>query len=144
MTTTEPPSPIRESPADDDAITPIVYSQSDGRFTGPAYDYIRASDALPNYDGIAETDDPLCKVKLFLPGSRFTYYVCAVTDYDKTLVLSGFCMSPLDPDYDGFEDASLEEIATTRVIGLPLERDLHFTPMRVSEIEAALARQQTP
>jgi hypothetical protein len=146
MTTAKPPSTTRDTSPADSTSTPraLVYSQPDGRFTGPAYDYIRASDALPNYDGIAAIADPLCKVKLFLPGSRFTYYVCAVTDYGGMLVLSGFCMSPSDPRFDGFEDAGLEEIAKARVLALPIERDLHFTPMRVSAIEAAVTQGKTP
>jgi len=60
----------------------ITYSQPDHRFKGPAYNYIRASDQLPSYEQIADVRDPLCKVKLFLAASRFTYYVAAVTDYD--------------------------------------------------------------
>jgi hypothetical protein len=122
----------------------LTYSQPDSRFKGPAYNYIRASDRLPTYPQIADVGDPACKVKLFLPGSRFTYYICAVTDYAGTLVLSGFCVSALEPSYDGFEDANLQEIAATRLMGLPIERDLHFTPSPLSEIKAALERGQTP
>jgi hypothetical protein len=46
-----------------------VFSQA-GPFAGPAYDYLRADDALPSYREIADAPDPLCRVKLFLPFSR--------------------------------------------------------------------------
>jgi hypothetical protein len=32
---------------------------------------------LPSYGEMADERDPLCRIKLFQPGSRFTYYVCA-------------------------------------------------------------------
>lgn len=126
------------------ASTPIAYSQPDRRFKGNAYNYIRAADRLPTYPEISDLKDALCKVKLFLPASRFTYYVAAVTDYDGTLVLSGYGISPLAPHFDAFEDASIAEIARVRAGGLPVERDLHFTAMTVKDIEARIARGATP
>jgi hypothetical protein len=39
-------------------------------FTGPAYEYLCAEDALPSYREIADEQDPLCRVKLFQPFSR--------------------------------------------------------------------------
>jgi hypothetical protein len=122
----------------------ITYSQPDQRFRGPAYNYIRASDQLPTYEQIADVKDPLCKVKLFLAGSRFTYYVAAVTDYDGMYVLSGYCVSPLEPSYDAFEDASLQEIAGVRVGGIPLERDLHFHPLHLKALQALITGGRRP
>jgi hypothetical protein len=122
----------------------LTYSQPDQRFKGPAYNYIRTSDQLPTYEQIADVPDPLCKVKLFLAASRFTYYVAAVTDYDGTLVLSGYCVSPLQPSYDAFEDASLQEIAGVRARGIPLERDLHFRPLRLRALQALIAGGRRP
>jgi hypothetical protein len=111
-------------------------------FTGAAYDYLRAGDALPMYREIAAEPDPLCRVKLFQPGSRWTYYVCAATDHEGIdgPVLTGYCVSPLGPDCDEFGDQGLAEIARVRVSGVPPERDLHFEPMRLSEVEAHVAR----
>ena len=119
----------------------MVFSQA-APFTGAAYDYLRANDALPTYREIAEDPDPLCRVKLFQPGSRWTYYVCAATEYEgiEGPVLTGYCVSPLGPDCDEFGDQGLAEIAAVRLRGLPPERDLHFEPMRVSEMVAHLAR----
>ena len=122
----------------------ITYSQPDRRFKGPAYNYIRASDRLPTYREISDVRDPLCKVKLFLAASRYTYYVAAVTDYDGMYVLSGYCVSPLQPSYDAFEDASLQEIAGVRVGGIPLARDLHFHPLHLKALQALITGGRRP
>jgi hypothetical protein len=119
----------------------VVFSQA-APFSGPAYQYLRAGDALPSYREIADEADPLCRVKLFQPGSRWTYYVCAATEYDGIdgPVLTGYCVSPLGPDCDEFGDQALAEIARVRLGGLPVERDLHFEPVPLSEVEAHVAR----
>jgi hypothetical protein len=115
----------------------LVFAQA-APFTGPAYQYLRESDNLPTNSETAGDPDPLCQVKLFQPGSRFTYYICAATEYEGIggPVLTGYCVSPLGPDCDEFGDIALAEIASLSVRRLPLERDLHFTPTRVSEIKA--------
>ena len=119
----------------------LVFSQA-APFTGAAYKYLRADDALPTYREIAEEPDPLCRVKLFLPGSRWTYYVCAATEYEGIdgPVLTGYCVSALDERFDEFGDQGLAEIASVRLLGLPPERDLHFEPVPLSEVEAHVAR----
>ena len=121
-------------------MTP-VFSQA-APFTGAAYQYLRADDALPSYREIADKQDPLCRIKLFQPGTRFTYYVVAATEYDGIdgPVLTGYCVSPLGPDCDEFGDQALGEITRIRVRGLPPERDLHFQPVRLSQVEAHVAR----
>jgi hypothetical protein len=118
----------------------LVFSQA-APFTGAAYQYLRPDDELPSYREIAGEHDPLCRLKLFHPFSRWTYYVCAATRYDGIdgPVLTGYCLSPLGADCDEFGDQALAEIAAVRVHGLPPERDLHFKPSRLSEIEAHLA-----
>jgi hypothetical protein len=115
----------------------LVFSQA-ASFTGAAYEYMRADDDLPSYREIADEQDPLCRIKLFQPGSRFTHYICAATEYAgiEEPVLTGFCVSPLGPDCDEFGDQALAEIARGRVGGLPPERDLHFQPVRLSHVEA--------
>jgi hypothetical protein len=103
----------------------LVFSQA-APFTGAAYEYLRADDALPSYRDIADEQDPLCQVKLFQPGWRFTYYVCAATEYDGIdgPVLTGSCVSPVGPDCDKFGDQGLAAIARVCLDGLPPERDL--------------------
>jgi hypothetical protein len=57
----------------------LVFKQA-APFTGPAYQYLRADDQLPSYRDIAHEPDPLCRVKLFQPGSRWIYYACAAAN----------------------------------------------------------------
>ena len=122
----------------------LVFGQA-APFTGAAYEYLRADDQLPSYREIADEPDPVCRVKLFQPGSRFAYYACAATAYEgvEGPVLTGFCVSPLGPHCDECGDQPLAEIARLRVAGLPPERDLPFEPRRLSEIEAHLARHRS-
>jgi hypothetical protein len=54
--------------------------------------------------------------------------------------LTGYCLSPLGRDCDEFGDQALAEIAAVRLRGLPPERDIHFEPMRLLEVEAYVAR----
>ena len=86
-------------------------------FQGPAYDYILTTDELPTYRELPDGDDEMvCKVKLFMPAGRWTYYVVAVTEYDDTPVMTGFCLSALGPDCDEFGDQSLDEFAGVRAM----------------------------
>ena len=83
----------------------LVFSQA-APFSGAAYQYRRAGDALPSFRRIANEPDPLCRVKLFQPGSRWIYYVCAASEYEgvEAPVLTGFCVSPLGPHCDELGD----------------------------------------
>jgi hypothetical protein len=118
----------------------VVFSQA-APFTGAAYQYLRGDDALPAYREIADEHDRVCRVKLFQPFSRWTFYLVAATEYDGIVgpVVTGYCISPLGPDCDEFGDQALTEIAAVRVHGVPPERDLHFEPVRLSELEAHIA-----
>lgn len=126
----------------------IAVSQPDGRWRGDAYDYLRESDDLPTYEQLPDvetTDLWVCKVKLFLTGSRWTYFAAAATwygDYRIDPVLSGWVYSPLGPDMDEWGDSSLMEIMALRDPAfhtLPVERDLNFRPATVAEIKALAA-----
>jgi hypothetical protein len=108
-----------------------AYQHPDRRFRGPAYRYLRPEDRLPTYDELPGSERVIAKVRLFHPLSRLVYYVVAVTDYSGQLVLSGFQIGPLPGS--SFGDSSMEELATFRS-PLPIERDLHFEPRRLSEI----------
>ena len=109
-------------------------------FRGPAYEYLREEDDLPTFGELADEPDPLCRVKLFLPGSRWTYSVCAATEYDGIdgPVLTGYCVSALDERFDDFGDQDLASIAGVRLFGMPPERDLHFGPQRLSTVKTSL------
>ena len=109
-------------------------------FTNPAkrsaaYRYLRKTDKIPTYDELTDPD-PMCLVKLFLPEGRWTYYVTAATLYGEQIVLTGYCVSALGPDCDEYGNSSLDEIAAMRTrFRLPVERDLHWTPRRLSEVQ---------
>lgn len=114
-------------------------------FQGPAYDYILTTDKLPTYRELPDADDEMvCKVKLFVPAGRWTYYVIGVTEYDDMPVMTGFCLSALGPDCDEFGDQALDEFAGVRAMGLPPERDLYFDPKPLREIRSAIASGQAP
>lgn len=119
------------------------FSQPDRRFKGPAYNYLRKADRLPTYDEIAGEDDPICRVKLFSPSGRFTYYVAAATNYQDhpSPIVTGYALSPFGPDADEWGDSDMAEIASAKTppFNLPIERDTGFKPMRLSEIKTALA-----
>jgi hypothetical protein len=96
----------------------LVFSQA-APFTGPAYDYLRADDALPSYPEIAGERDPLCRVKLFQPFSSWTYYVCAATRYDGIdgPVLTATASRRSGATATSSADHGLAEIAALRVHG---------------------------
>jgi hypothetical protein len=108
-----------------------AYRHPDRRFRGPAFRYLRAEDRLPTYDALPEAERVIAKVRFFHPLSRLVYYVVAVTDHSGQLVLTGFQIGPLTGS--SFGDSSMEELATAP-LPLPIERDLHFEPRRLSEI----------
>ena len=100
-------------------------------FHKPAYRYIRAADRLPSTDVAYEAGDPLIGVKLFDPGSNWTWYVAGY-DPDRRLAYGAV---------DGFEleagDFSMPELTATRGhLGLPIERDLWFKPRPLSVLLA--------
>ncbi len=118
----------------------LVGQRDDPRWEGEAYRYVLASDGLPTWS--EREADPMVKVKIFSPGGRLTYFATAYTDDGGHRYLTGYCVSSLGPDCDEHGDMGADEIEQLRVppFGLPLERDLHFEPMRESELLARLAR----
>jgi hypothetical protein len=93
----------------------------------PAYRYIRESDHLPGLD--TEEAEPIARVKLFDPTGSWTWYIAA---YDpKTRRAFGLV--------DGFEKElgyiDMEELVKHRGrSGLPIERDLYWTPKPLREV----------
>mgnify|MGYP003395102625 CR=1 FL=1 len=93
-------------------------------FNKPAYRYLRVSDNLPAIG----SESPTALVKLFDPTGSWTWYI---SEYD-TETREAFGL------VDGFE-AELGYISMPELVafrgrfGLPLERDLHWTPRPLSE-----------
>ncbi len=83
---------------------------------------------LPPLYSTEKDQDPVVRTKFFDPGGSWTWYV---TEYDGEDTFFGVV--------DGFDVElgyfSLSELESARGrFGLPIERDLHFTPCRVSQI----------
>ena len=127
---------------------PRMNGQDDLRYNTPAYWWIREADKLPSTDEAWAEEDFLCRVKLF--GGAWTWYIAG---YDpERHVAVGLV--------DGFEvesgDIDMTELAETRIpvtlhvgdasareplkFGIPIERDLYWTPKRESELRRELGR----
>jgi hypothetical protein len=97
----------------------------------PAYRYLRASDKLPTYAELADT--PLsgitAKVRLFNPTGAGTWYVCAYDPEDGT----AWGLAELGHSDIGTFD--MPELVNFRGrFGLPIERDLHYTPVTLDTL----------
>jgi Protein of unknown function (DUF2958) len=94
----------------------------------PAYRYIRAADKLPRLEACGQ--DPLVTVKLFNPGGIGTWYLAAYDPETRTAFGAA--------DVHEYEVGTIDmaELVTFRGrFGLPIERDLQWTPRRLSEIQ---------
>jgi len=91
-----------------------------------------ARDALPALGATeGRANQATVHLKLFDPGGRLTLYVL---EYDGDDLMFGYMKSPLGPDRDEFGYTSLAELRSIRNrLGLPLERDAHWTPVPLAE-----------
>ncbi len=98
----------------------------------PCYRYLRISDKLPTYDAIPH-DKPLdqivCKVRLFNPTGIGTWHLAA---YDPdTRIAWGVCELQ-EKEVGSF---SMDELVAYRgQFGLPIERDLYYSPKTIGEL----------
>lgn len=76
--------------------------------------------------------DAIAYVKWFGSG-RWTWYV---TEYDGDDTCFGYVVSGLGPDCDELGYFTISELSSLRFppFGLPLERDLHFTPQPLRDL----------
>lgn len=83
---------------------------------------------LPALYSQQNTPDPMVITKFFHPLSNWTWYVL---EFDGEDLFFGLV--------DGFEQEmgyfSLSELESINVKGLPIERDLHFTPTPLSKFK---------
>jgi len=87
-------------------------------------------DTLPDLYASTDTKDPLCQVKLFTPDSSWTWYIIELSQEDDSTCY-GYVQG-LENELGYF---SLEEIADVRgALNLPVERDIHFNPTKLSQI----------
>ena len=106
----------------------------------PAYQYIRQTDKLPTIaQAIAreEADDfagHIAKVKLFNPTGSQTWYVLAYDpDTRDAYVLADLYGNIREAEYGDINMAELVDLRGR--FGLPIERDLHWTPKSSHEIK---------
>lgn len=93
----------------------------------PAYRYIRTTDNLP-VDSRGQ--DLIAKVKLFNPTGPGTWYITA---YDPATRIAQGAASIHEFEYGDFWMGELVEFRGR--FGLPIERDLHWTPRPLAECE---------
>ena len=92
----------------------------------PAYRYIRQSDHLP----VEPPEKPMALVKLFDPTGSWTWFI---SSYDPKTRLAFGLVHGFEIEYG---DISMEELVEFRGrMGLPIERDLYWTPKPLSELE---------
>jgi len=75
-------------------------------------------------------EDKVCQVKFFHPFCSWTWY--AVEFDPETGIFFGW----VDGNFPEWGNFSLEEMQNTKVRGLGMERDRHFTPKPMKEIKA--------
>jgi hypothetical protein len=90
----------------------------------PAYRYIRESDHIPPLG----TDDWIARIKLFDPTSSWTWYI---SEYDPQERRAWGRAHGQENEYGYINMAEL--VAYRGRYGLPVERDLHWTPRPLAE-----------
>ena len=98
----------------------------------PAYDYMPTDVAtqLPELYATEGIRDPLAHVKLFTPDGSWTWYVC---EFDSDQRLCHGLVIGHEREIGYF---TLDELESVRGhLGLPIERDLHWTPRPLSQCD---------
>ncbi len=75
--------------------------------------------------------DPLVIVKYFHPLSSWTWYATEGSPEGEDFLFFGW----VNGDFPELGYFSLNEMQAVQVMGLGIERDLHFTPMKLSEVK---------
>lgn len=89
---------------------------------------------LPPLYATENEKDPMVICKLFFPASHWTWYAI---EFDGQDLFFGF----VDGDFPELGYFSLKELTEVRdKLGLPIERDRHFQPCRLSELRKQLGR----
>ena len=85
--------------------------------------------SIPLLYATEDTKDPVAHVKLFTPDSNFTWYL---TEFDPQNKQCFGLVDGHEQELGYFSLTELEEL--TGPMGLPVERDLHFSPTKLSQI----------
>lgn len=95
----------------------------------PAYRYIRTADRIPTIGDIDNVSDPMAMVKLFNPTGAGTWYIAAYDQETRT------CYGVADIQEKEAGCFSMAELVPFRGrFGLPIERDLSWTPRPMSQV----------
>jgi hypothetical protein len=87
----------------------------------------------PLYSQEGESD-PVVRLKLFLPGTGWTWYVTEGSPQGEDFLFFGFVVG-LESEFGYFLLSELEGVRTR--LGLAVERDLYFREGRLSEVVPA-------
>jgi hypothetical protein len=105
-------------------------------FGRPAYQYVRTTDKLPSTDEANAQADPVCKVKLFSPEGRATWYLAG---FDPETGRAFGVATIFETEVGDFDVNELVAVRTP-LFRLPIERDLYWTPAPVSAVLAGTVR----
>jgi len=83
---------------------------------------------IPPLYSTEDEDDPVVHAKLFTPDSSWTWYVL---EFDGEDLLFGYVIGHY-AELGYFSLSGLQKVRGP--FGLPIERDLHFEPTRLSEV----------
>ena len=83
---------------------------------------------LPRLYATEREEDPIAHVKFFTPDSSWTWYV---TEYDPKQRLCFGLVHGLERELGYFSLEELEEVRGP--LGLPIERDLYWQPVPLSQ-----------
>lgn len=88
---------------------------------------------IPDLYETEETPDPICHVKLFLPGTEWTWYITELSKQDYNLCF-GYVIG-LENELGYFSLEELESLQSS--LGISVERDesFHPTPLSIIKIQ---------
>ena len=95
---------------------------------------------LPPLYSQEHEQDPMVICKFFHPLSNMTWYAIEGSPEDDDFLFFGWVHSD-NPELGYF---SLNEMQAVQVMGLGIERDLHFTPKKLSEVRKEHERHGNP
>ncbi len=96
--------------------------------SGPAYRYLTSEDNIPSTQDACDDPAPIARVKLFDPGSSWTWYIAG---YDPATRIAWGLVDGLEQEYGSVDMAEL--VAIRSRFGLPIERDLYWQPRPLTE-----------
>jgi hypothetical protein len=86
---------------------------------------------IPDLYETEDNPDPICHIKLFLPGTEWTWYVTELSRQDQNLCF-GYVIG-LERELGYFSLEELESLQSS--LGISVERDESFQPTPLSKIK---------